>query len=126
MESLQRDFLDVITQKFALFDGRARRREFWMFVLWMSGLLFALFLVGTILGVVIPFMPLLFYGLASLGSLAVLVPFLAIWTRRLHDMGQPGLWLLLNIVSLSLIPLIMAAIDSQPGDNKYGPNPKGF
>ncbi|MDR2140905.1 MAG: DUF805 domain-containing protein [Deltaproteobacteria bacterium] len=126
MESFQRDFLEVITRKFATFEGRARRREFWMFVLWAHLLVLVLVLVGIGLGFIVPFAGGLFLVLTLLACLAMTVPSLALWTRRLHDMGQPGWWLLLNIPGLGFIPLIMALVDSQPGDNQFGPNPKGL
>jgi len=56
----------------------------------------------------------------------VLVPSLAVSVRRLHDTGRSGFWLLLAFVPLigGLVLLVFEALDSQPGDNQYGPNPK--
>src|SRR5690554_4658944 len=59
-------------------------------------------------------------------ALALMLPTYAVWARRLHDMGQSGHWLWLNLVSLGIVPLVMAFIDSQPGPNAWGPNPKGL
>jgi uncharacterized membrane protein YhaH (DUF805 family) len=59
--------------------------------------------------------------------LAVLIPSLAVSVRRLHDTGRSGWWILLGIIPLlGLVVLFFAAQDSQPGDNQYGPNPKGL
>jgi uncharacterized membrane protein YhaH (DUF805 family) len=55
--------------------------------------------------------------------IAFLIPLFAIYVRRLHDIGQPGWWVLLNFVGLNIIPFVMTLLDSQPGYNKYGPNP---
>ena len=59
------------------------------------------------------------------GTVAIVVglPLYAAQARRLHDMGQSGWWVLLNFVSLGLVPLIMAAFPSQPYANEWGPEP---
>jgi uncharacterized membrane protein YhaH (DUF805 family) len=107
-----------VLKKYAVFEGRARREEFWMFAL-------VNFIVTIVLNVVLSMIGLPI--LAVIYSLAVLVPSLAVGARRLHDTNRSG-WLLL----ISLIPLVGAIVlivvwvqDSQPGPNKYGPNPKG-
>jgi uncharacterized membrane protein YhaH (DUF805 family) len=107
-----------VLKKYAVFEGRARREEFWMFAL-------VNFIVTIVLNVVLSMIGLPI--LAVIYSLAVLVPSLAVGARRLHDTNRSG-WLLL----ISLIPLVGAIVlivfwvqDSQPGPNQYGPNPKG-
>ena len=58
-------------------------------------------------------------------SLLVFIPSLAVSVRRLHDVGMSGWWILLNLVPFgSLVVMGFSVQDSQPGDNKYGPNPK--
>ena len=59
-------------------------------------------------------------------SLALFIPSLAAWVRRLHDVGKSGhmLWLILVCGIGGLIPLFMCIGDSKPGPNQYGPNPK--
>ena len=110
MEEIQKSVRTCLT-KYADFNGRAARPEFWWFML-------AQFVVGVILNMVSPM-------LGGLFSLAMLVPSLAAGSRRLHDIGKSG-WLQL----LALIPLVGWAIliywDVQPGDaaaNQYGPPP---
>jgi uncharacterized membrane protein YhaH (DUF805 family) len=111
MEEIQTSVRACLT-KYADFNGRAARPEFWWFML-------AQFVVGMILNLVSPM-------LGGLFSLAMLVPSLAAGSRRLHDIGKTG-WLQL----LALIPLVGWVIliywAAQPGDaaaNQYGPPPQ--
>lgn len=64
--------------------------------------------------------------LALVYSLAVLVPSLAVWTRRMHDTGRSGWWLLLILVPIvgAIALLVFSLQDSEPGTNAYGKNPK--
>jgi uncharacterized membrane protein YhaH (DUF805 family) len=121
-------FLDPITKKYAKFDGRATRQEYWMFYLTS---IIAGFVVGIVLGVLgailrspslITVVTLLFVLYAA----AIVIPSLALSVRRLHDTGRSGWWLLISFVPFGgLLLLLFYIIDSQPGDNQYGPNPKG-
>ena len=65
--------------------------------------------------------------IGGLYSLAVLLPGIALGVRRLHDIGKSGWWMLIALVPLIglIVLLVFACTDSQPGDNEYGPNPKG-
>jgi uncharacterized membrane protein YhaH (DUF805 family) len=111
-------YVDVLKTKYAEFNGRAHREEFWMFML-------VNFLVSIGIGIVggIIHLPIL----QILYSLAVAVPGLAVGARRLHDTNKTGwLQLLLLIPLIGLIVMIVFwAQDSDAGDNQYGPNPKG-
>jgi len=111
-------YLDVL-RKYAVFDGRARRQEFWMFVL-------INFIISSVLGSIgsqITF----FSVLAGLYGLAVLVPSIAVGIRRMHDIGKPGIWILINLVPCVgfIWYLILCCKEGDPGTNAYGPNPKG-
>ena len=99
------------------FSGRARRKAYWMFFLCNVVAAFVLGLVSYYLK---------FPLLGTLYSLAVLCPGLALSIRRLHDTGRSGFCLFIVFVPLigSLWLLILMCLDSQPGENKYGPNPK--
>lgn len=68
----------------------------------------------------------LFYGLILIYSLATIIPSLAVCIRRLHDTGKSGWSLLFVLIPFigSIILLIFLITDSQPGENKWGPNPK--
>ncbi len=105
-------YLDVL-RKYAEFTGRARRQEFWMFVLVNFIIMAALRMFGLDM-------------IHTLYSLAVLVPSLAVGARRLHDTGRSGWWLLLNLIPVIgwIVLIVLFAQDSQPGDNEYGPSPK--
>ena len=101
-----------VLKKYAVFEGRARREEFWMFTL-------VNFIIAVVLHLISPF-------LGGLYNLAVLAPALGVGARRLHDTGRSGwLQLLVLIPLIGIIVLIVFwAQDSQPGANAHGPNPK--
>jgi len=114
-------------KKYTVFSGRARRKEYWMFVLFNEIFSFVAvgldFLLGQIMGRDGGF------GLfLILYSLAITLPSLAVAVRRLHDIGKSGWWFFITFVPLvgSVWYLILLATDSQPGENEYGPNPKEF
>lgn len=111
-------YLEVV-KKYAVFDGRARRTEYWMFTLFNVLIMLGL----TILEVG------LFDGpgvLANLYTLAVLLPSIGVAIRRLHDTGRSGWWLLIVLVPLVgwIVFLVFAVLEGDPGSNAYGPNPK--
>lgn len=121
-------FLDVIKNKYATFTGRARRKEFWMYFLVVAIIEIALSIILSILGLIGGVFVIIGSFITVLFGLAIIIPTLALWMRRLHDTGKSGWWLLINIIPVvgSIVLLIFALLDSQPGDNKYGPNPKGM
>jgi len=110
-------YLEVL-KKYAQFDGRSHRTEYWMFAL-------ISFLISMALNVV----EILVGGPGILGTiygLAVLVPSIAVGIRRLHDTNRSGWWILLGFVCCVgwIVLIVFAVEDSTPGDNQYGPNPK--
>jgi uncharacterized membrane protein YhaH (DUF805 family) len=111
-------YLDIIKHKYATFSGRARRKEYWMFFLINILIAIALAIVEAILG--LPGI------LGGLYALALLIPGIAVTVRRLHDTGRTGWWILIALVPVIgfIILLVFMVLDSQPGDNAYGPNPK--
>jgi uncharacterized membrane protein YhaH (DUF805 family) len=116
-------YLEVL-KKYAVFSGRARRTEFWMFTLVNIVVSMLLAFVDSSFGMTVSYSVGI---LSSLYALAVLVPSLAVWVRRLHDTGRSGWWWLISLVPFIgiVVLLVFAAQDSQPGSNKYGANPKG-
>ena len=66
-------------------------------------------------------------GLGGIYSLAVLIPGLAVSARRLHDTDRSGWWILINLIPVIgwIIYLVFLCSDSKPGENRFGPNPKG-
>ena len=106
-------------KKYVEFSGRARRQEYWMFVLFNILASVAMAVVDGILGTC--------GALGGLYSLAVLLPSLAVTFRRLHDTDRSGWWLLICLIPLAgaIVFLVFLCLDSQPGANRFGPNPKG-
>lgn len=108
----------AVLKNYAGFSGRARRKEYWMFLLF-----------NMIIAVVLGFIEGLFGSpgiLGSIYSLAVLVPSIAVSMRRLHDTGRSGWWMLIGFVPLigAIVLLIFFVQDSMQGSNQYGPSPK--
>lgn len=118
-------YLKVLKQHYADFGGRARRQEYWMFVLFNFIISFALGFTGGFLTAMTDSG--IFGLLPMLYSLAVLIPGIAVSVRRLHDTGKSGWYLLVSFIPLvgPLILLYFMVVDSAPGNNQYGPNPKG-
>lgn len=114
-----------VLKKYAVFNGRARRKEYWFFTLFSVLISMTLGLIESKTG-----LPGLWASgagpLSALYSLAVLIPGLAVSVRRLHDTGRSGLWLFIALVPCigGIVLLVFMIEDSQPGDNQYGPNPK--
>lgn len=108
----------AVLKNYVGFSGRARRKEYWMFVLFNVVISFVLGAIGALID----------QGslLGSIYALAVLLPGLAVTVRRLHDTGRAGWWLLISFVPLIgfIVLLVFTAADGEPGDNAYGPNPK--
>ena len=114
-------YLEVL-QKYAVFSGRARRKEDWLFILFNMLITIALASIDSATGLTKSG----YSPLQSLYVLAVLVPGVAVAVRRLHDTGHSGWWLLMSLVPLvgAVVLLIFMVRDSAPGQNQYGPNPK--
>jgi uncharacterized membrane protein YhaH (DUF805 family) len=117
-------YTDVL-KKYAVFTGRARRKEYWMFVLCNLIVYVVLAILASILSAATNSS--VFTVILYLYVLAILLPTIALGVRRLHDTGRSGWWMLIALVPfLGAITLfIFSVLDSQPGDNLYGPNPKG-
>jgi uncharacterized membrane protein YhaH (DUF805 family) len=115
-------YLKVLRNYFN-FEGRARRKEYWMFVLFnlIAGVVLAI--VDSVLhtrtasgiGIV-----------GSLYSLAVLVPSIAVGARRLHDIGRSGWWQLVGLIPVLgwIVMIVWAATEGDSGSNRFGPDPK--
>ncbi|SAK48349.1 Inner membrane protein YhaI [Caballeronia hypogeia] len=101
----------IAIKKYAVFAGRARRKEYWFFTLFY---ILLAFVVGFVEGLLR-----LGDGPSTLYSLALLLPSIAVGVRRLHDTGRSGWWLLLPLVNL-----VFLAQDGQKGSNNYGDDPK--
>lgn len=124
-------------KRYAQFEGRANRREYWMFQLF---LLLAATVVGAlsltvalVAGLVLEadssWMAGITIGalaLVGLLWLATIVPLIAVTVRRLHDCNQSGWLYLLALVPMGgLVILVFALLPGAPQDNLYGPVPTG-
>jgi len=110
-------YLKVVRDNYANFKGRARRKEFWMFVLFNFIISFTLGIVGYIIGT-----PLL----SNLYSLAIFIPSIAVAVRRLHDIGKSGWWLLIAFIPIIgfIWLIVLYATEGDSGPNEYGEDPK--
>ncbi len=111
-------YLDVL-KKYAVFSGRSRRSEYWYF------LLFNL-IISIILNILISKVSSVFNFITIIYALATLIPSIAVSVRRMHDIGKSGWMVLINLIPIAgfIWFIILAATDSTPGDNEYGPNSK--
>lgn len=124
-------FRYCVTRGYVRFSGRARRREYWSFVV-VALICFALvggigFVIGSALGFDEAEEPTISALAVSVLWLYLLLPSMAVLFRRLHDIGLSGWFWLLAFVPMfgSLIILVMTLIGSQKHDNKWGPVPIG-
>ncbi|QIM68219.1 MULTISPECIES: DUF805 domain-containing protein [Basfia] len=116
-------YLSVL-KKYAVFSGRARRKEFWMFMLFTTIIGIALGVLDVLFG---------FYDhqtgqgfLSGIYSLAVLIPTIAVSARRLHDTDRSAWWLLLGFIPVIgiLILIVFWCFDGSFTTNRFGVNPK--
>jgi uncharacterized membrane protein YhaH (DUF805 family) len=104
------NFIDAVKSVFtnyANFNGRARRSEYWWYILFSI-------IVSQVLSLISPTSSLVF-------SLATFIPSLAVGVRRMHDVGKSGWFLLIPIYNI-----ILAATNGDSGSNEYGSDPKGY
>jgi uncharacterized membrane protein YhaH (DUF805 family) len=116
----------VVLKKYATFSGRAQRAEYWYFLLFSTLIVIALSVIDGMTG---SYNEDTGWGLLSgLYSLAVLLPSIAVGARRLHDTSRTGWWLLIGLIPVigTIVLIVFFILDSTPGDNAYGPNPKGI
>jgi uncharacterized membrane protein YhaH (DUF805 family) len=110
----------AVLKNYAGFSGRARRQEYWMYTL----VSLVIYLVVLILSLATK--SAVFTALYGLYSLAVLLPSLAVFVRRMHDVGRSGWWIFLGLIPLvgTIILIVWLATAGQQGPNSYGPDPK--
>ncbi len=130
---MMKEYVQAFKQ-YAEFSGRSGRRDYWMFILIHTIITIVVTLVafiGIMIGILLVSGALWIAGVSYYGSLillfvyyaATLIPSLAIATRRLHDIGYSGWYLLLLLIPIvgAIILLIFMIRGSQPGHNQYGP-----
>jgi uncharacterized membrane protein YhaH (DUF805 family) len=108
-------YLEVF-KKYAVFSGRARRKEYWMFFLFNIIVAFA---IGIVIGIFRGAFHINLSILSSLYSLAILIPSTAVGVRRMHDTNHSGWWLIVPIAGL-----IFLFLNGQPSNNRFGLDPK--
>ena len=109
-------------KNYAGFSGRSQRSEYWYFVLFYMLIYIVLAVIDAMV-----------FGAGSMGilssiySLALFIPSLAVSVRRLHDTDRSGWWILIGLVPLIgwIVLIVFFVMDSTPGSNRFGPNPKG-
>ena len=112
----------TVLKKYATFTGRAKRAEYWYFVLFSTIASIILTILDAIFGTLSPSGTGLLSGIYSL---AVFIPALAVGARRLHDIGKSGWWQLIVLIPIIGVILLIVwfATDSKE-NNQYGKNPK--
>lgn len=110
-------YINALTKNYGNFNGRARRKEYWTFVLCNV-------IVGFVLGIIaaitkISIIPGIYY-------LIVLVPSVALMVRRLHDIGKSGAWFFISFIPVvgAIWLLVLTCMEGGLGSNQYGENPK--
>ncbi|MDR0394302.1 MAG: DUF805 domain-containing protein [Tannerella sp.] len=120
-------YLQVI-KKYATFSGRARRKEFWMFVLFNSIFVVVAMILDRVLGTGFDMSgQSMEYGwIYTLYCLCIFIPGLAVCIRRLHDVGKSGWFYLICLIPLigAIWLLVLFCTEGQSGDNEYGADPK--
>lgn len=111
-----------VLKKYADFNGRARRKEFWYFSLFSSIIGLLTIIIDDLIGTTSHG-----FGLLSIVyDLAIFLPAIGVYVRRLHDTNRSGWWVLISLIPIVgfIVLLIFLVQDSQPGENEYGKNPK--
>jgi uncharacterized membrane protein YhaH (DUF805 family) len=112
-------YVYCLTQGYAKFQGRARRREYWLF-----------FLANALVSIVLTLIESLVLGdaswLTTLYFIVTLIPNIAVGVRRLHDIDRTGWWYLIILVPIVgvIVLIVFAATAGNSGDNRFGPDPK--
>jgi uncharacterized membrane protein YhaH (DUF805 family) len=115
-----------VLKKYATFNGRARRSEYWMFYLFHLIAIFLIMFIDILTGS--------FDSDVGLGAftglyiILTLLPTLAVTVRRLHDINRSGWWILLTFIPLigPITLFVFSVLDSHPNANDFGENPKAI
>ena len=126
------EYMFMPLKRYADFSGRSRRKEYWMFVLFLTVVYVVLytFMLGGMLSASSSGQVGAGFGVSMillvLFALAMFVPALAVQVRRFHDQDKSGWMVLLNLIPLGgLVVLVFMCMEGTRGPNRYGPDPKG-
>jgi len=127
-------YFRVLKENYVNFSGRARRKEFWMFQLFLIIITTICIILDNILGTVVamdfgPFglIVLPFGWLYFLCGIFHFLPSLSLVVRRLHDVGKSGWWYLIGLITIIgvVILIVFFCSEGDKNENKWGLNPKG-
>lgn len=105
-----------VLKNYVGFEGRAQRKEYWVFTLINAIIIVLLSLLGSMADILA-----IFY---MLYSLATLLPSIAVGVRRLHDTNRSGWWMLLSLIPIAnLVLIVFLAQAGTDGENRFGPVP---
>lgn len=141
--------IKTVLSKYAVFNGRARRSEYWWYTLAFTIVYTILYVALIVPGLAeysaatmeytaagdpsapMPAMPgslTAGYLILSLVSLALFLPGLGVTVRRLHDTDRSGFWVFIGLVPFigAIVLLVFEATAGTPGPNRFGPDPKAL
>ena len=112
--------LDPLVKHYADFSGRANRKQFWLYALWLCVVYIVIGILSAALGEKAG------NAVIALVGLALLVPNLAMTVRRLHDTDRSGWWVLISFLPLigGLILFVFELLPGTPGENRFGNQPQ--
>lgn len=115
----------VVLENYANFEGRARRSEYWWFIVGQIILVVIAMILDNLLG--ITFGKIGYGPIYLVFALATFIPGLAVAVRRLHDVGKSGWFYLIVFIPLigAIWLIILFATEGAKGQNQYGMDPKG-
>jgi uncharacterized membrane protein YhaH (DUF805 family) len=118
------DAVRICFQKYATISGRARRAEYWW---WILFLILGGLVAGVLDGLIFGFSDGSTQILAALFSLGTLLPTICVAGRRLHDRDMSAWWLLLSLIPVlgAIILFFFYVTRGTPGPNRFGPDPLG-
>ena len=127
---MKKYYLDVLTDKYSDFNGRARRKEYWMWTLSVTIIFIFAMIMDNLLGLNFELMGQdIGYGwIYLIAGITHLIPGFAVVVRRLHDVGKSGWFYFIVLIPIIGIfwMLILLCSDGKKEDNKWGTNPKSI
>ncbi|WP_436858968.1 DUF805 domain-containing protein [Citrobacter tructae] len=111
-------YIDVL-KNYAVFNGRARRKEYWMFVLINMIVSIVLNVIQSVIGLEIPWISIIY-------MLGVMLPSIGVAIRRLHDTDRSGWWLLISFIPVvgTIVLIVFLCQNGTAGNNRFGADPK--